>query len=76
VLTNTETVFFSDEEPRSRRYGRTGALRLLVQPCGEDEDEDKDEDYFSSFSKQWSTGGMKLTGENRSTGGKTRDSAV
>jgi hypothetical protein len=28
--------FFS-KGPRSRRYGRTAALRLLVQPCDEDE---------------------------------------
>jgi hypothetical protein len=34
--------FFSGEGPRSRRYGRTAALRLLVQPC----DEDDDDDYF------------------------------
>jgi hypothetical protein len=31
-----------DEGPRSRRYGRTAALRLIVQPC------DKD-DYFFIF---------------------------
>jgi hypothetical protein len=41
------SVFFSGEGPRSRRYGRTAALRLLVQPCDEDEDDD---DYFLSFS--------------------------
>jgi hypothetical protein len=35
--------FFSGEGPRSRRYGRTAALRLLVQPCDDD-------DYFLSFS--------------------------
>jgi hypothetical protein len=29
-----------DEGPRSRRYGRTAALRLLVQPCDEDDDDD------------------------------------
>jgi hypothetical protein len=40
-------IFFSGEQPRSRRYGRTAALRLLVQPCVEDEDED--EDYFCPF---------------------------
>jgi hypothetical protein len=34
--------------------------RLIVQPC------DKDE-VFSAFPFWWSTGGMKLTGENRST---------
>jgi hypothetical protein len=33
----------SGEGPRSRRYGRTVTLRLLVQPC------DKDEDDFLSF---------------------------
>jgi hypothetical protein len=41
-------LFFSGEGPRSRRYGRTAALRLLVQPC--DEDEDDDDDYFLTFS--------------------------
>jgi hypothetical protein len=38
--------FFSGEGPRSRRYGRTAALRLLVQPCDEDDDDDY---YFLSF---------------------------
>jgi hypothetical protein len=32
--------FLSGEGPRSRRYGRTAALRLLVQPCHEDDDDD------------------------------------
>jgi hypothetical protein len=36
--------FLIDKGPRSRRYGRTVALRLVVQPC------DEDEDYFLSFS--------------------------
>jgi hypothetical protein len=31
-----ELVFFC-EGPRSRRYRHTAALRLLVQPCGEDD---------------------------------------
>jgi hypothetical protein len=35
------------EGPRSRRYGRTAALRLIVQPYDEDEDDDY---YFLSFS--------------------------
>jgi hypothetical protein len=39
-------VFFSAEGPRSRRYGRTAALRLLVQSC----DEYDDDDYCLSFS--------------------------
>jgi hypothetical protein len=37
--------YFIGEGPRSRRYGRTAALRLTVQPC----DEDEDDDYFLSF---------------------------
>jgi hypothetical protein len=36
----------SGEGPSSRRYGRTAAMRLIVQPC----DEDEDDDYFLSFS--------------------------
>jgi hypothetical protein len=55
--------FLCAELPRSRRYGRTAALRLLVQPCDED-------DQFSSFFRVMGTGGMKLTGENRRTRGK------
>jgi hypothetical protein len=50
------STFFCGEGPRSRCYGRTAALRLIVQPCAEDEEKD--------FFFQWSTGGMKLTGEN------------
>jgi hypothetical protein len=33
------------EGPRSRCYGRTAALRLIVQPC--DEDEEKGDHFFS-----------------------------
>jgi hypothetical protein len=40
-----QVFFFSGEGPGSRRYGRTAALRLTVQPC----DEDEDDDYFLSF---------------------------
>jgi hypothetical protein len=36
--------FFSGEGPRSRRYGRTAAMRLIVQLC------DEDGYYFLSFS--------------------------
>ena len=32
--------FFCGEGPRSRSYGRTAALRLIVQPCDEDEEKD------------------------------------
>jgi hypothetical protein len=41
-------LFFCGEGPRSRRYERTAALRLIVQPY--DEDEEKD-DHFFHFSK-------------------------
>jgi hypothetical protein len=37
---------FSGEGPRSRRFGRTAAMRLIVQPY----DEDEDDDYFLSYS--------------------------
>jgi hypothetical protein len=36
--------FYGGEGPRSRRYGRTAALRLLVQPYDED-----DNDYYFLF---------------------------
>jgi PhoPQ-activated pathogenicity-related protein len=38
-------TLFSGKEPRSRRYRRTAAMRLIVQPYDEDDD-----DYFLSFS--------------------------
>jgi hypothetical protein len=38
--------FFNGEGPRSRRYGRTETMRLIVQPY----DEDEGDDYFLSFS--------------------------
>jgi hypothetical protein len=41
------SFFFNGEGPRSRRYGRTAAMRLIVQPCDEDGDDDY---YFLSFS--------------------------
>jgi hypothetical protein len=41
-------VFLSGEGPRSRSYGRSAALRLIVQPYDEDEDDDH---YFLSFSQ-------------------------
>jgi hypothetical protein len=41
----TPAVFFcGGDGPRSRRYGRTAAMRLIVQP------NDEDDDYFLSFS--------------------------
>jgi hypothetical protein len=47
VRSSTQCFLFSGEGPRSRRYGRIAALRLLVQPCDEDDDDD---DYFLSIS--------------------------
>jgi hypothetical protein len=38
--------FLIGEGPRSRSYGRTAALRLIVQPY----DDDDDDYYFLSFS--------------------------
>jgi hypothetical protein len=45
-----------------------------VQHC--DEDEEKDDQVSFYFSKLWSTGGMKLTGEDGNSRGKTRPSAT
>jgi hypothetical protein len=42
------TYMYSGEGPRSRRHGRTAALRLIVQPY--DEGDDDDYYYFLSFS--------------------------
>jgi hypothetical protein len=44
--------------------------RLIVQPYEEDNE------FFSAFPFSWSTGGLKLTGENRSTRRKTCPSAT
>jgi hypothetical protein len=40
-------VFFCGEGPRSRCYGRTAVLRLIVPPC--DEDKEKDGQFFLFF---------------------------
>jgi hypothetical protein len=42
--------FVFGEGPRKRSYGRTATLRLIVQPCDEDEDEEI-YDWFFHFSK-------------------------
>ena len=42
-LLSPSCFFFFSEGPRSRCYGRTAALRLIVQPC------DKDGQFFFSF---------------------------
>jgi hypothetical protein len=47
VQTIKHSLFFNGGEgPRSRRYGRTAALRLLGQPYDDDDDDDDDDDYF------------------------------
>jgi hypothetical protein len=46
IVLNLKEFFFSGEGPRSRRYGLTAALRLLVQPYDEDEHDDY---YFCPF---------------------------
>jgi hypothetical protein len=53
-------VVFIGEGLRSRSYGRTVAIRLIVQSC---DDAEEKEDYVLHFSKYWSTGEIKLTGE-------------
>jgi hypothetical protein len=56
--------------PRSRSYGRTAALRLIVQPC--DEDEEKDDQFFLFFQvteHRWNEidrGKPKYSGKNLS----------
>jgi hypothetical protein len=47
---STKLIFlFGGEGPHSRRYGRTAALTLIVQPC--DEDGEKYDPFFFYFSK-------------------------
>jgi hypothetical protein len=64
-------VFFCGAGVRSRSYGRTAALRLIVQPC--DEDEEKDDQFFSFFQvmeHQWNEidrGKPKYSGKNLSS---------
>jgi hypothetical protein len=63
-------TFFCGEGPRSTCYGRTAALRLLLQPCDED-----DKFFFAVFpcnGARWN----ETDGENRSTRGKTCPSAT
>jgi hypothetical protein len=66
-------VSCSGEGPCSRRYGRTAALRLLVQPC--DEDDDDDYYFFCPFPSNGAPA-EKSTRENRRTRGKTCSSAT
>jgi hypothetical protein len=62
--------FFCGEGPRSRCYGRTTALSLIVQPCVEDEE--KDDQLFLFFQvieHRWNEsdrGKPKYSGKNLS----------
>jgi hypothetical protein len=44
-LSAPEAFFFCGEGPRSRCYGRTAALKLIMQPC--DEDAEKDNQFLN-----------------------------
>jgi hypothetical protein len=44
ILRFYHVIVVGAEGPRSRSYRRTAALRLIVQPC--DEDEQKDDQIF------------------------------
>ena len=67
-IITTGLSFFCGEGPRSRSYRRTAALRLIVQPC--DEDEEKDDQFFSFLQvmgHRWNDsdrGKTKYSGEN------------
>jgi hypothetical protein len=47
LTSNVGFFYFNGDGPRSRHYGHTAAMGLLVQPY----DEDEDDDYFLSFSR-------------------------
>jgi hypothetical protein len=47
LYTDITALFFSGEGPRNTPYGRTAALRILVQSC--DDDDDDDDYYFCPF---------------------------
>jgi hypothetical protein len=43
--------FFCGEEPSSKCYGRTAALRLIVQPWDADDDDYDDDNFVFHFFK-------------------------
>jgi hypothetical protein len=45
-LEGSAHFFFGGEGPRSRRYGLTAAMRLIVQPYDEEEEEEDDDGYY------------------------------
>ena len=66
--------FFCGEGPRSRCYGPTAALRLIVQPC--DEDEEKEDQFFLICPSNWATVEWNWQGKTEVLGGKTCPSAT
>jgi hypothetical protein len=50
IFFNPEGVYFCDEGSRSRCYGLTAALKLIVQPCGED---DQFFSFFQVMAHRW-----------------------
>jgi hypothetical protein len=63
--------FFCGEGPRFRCYGRTAALRLIVQPCDED-----DSFFFFRFSCNGAPMEWNSQNKNRSTRRETCPSAT
>jgi hypothetical protein len=63
------SIFFGGEGPRSRCYGRTAALRLIVQPC--DEDEEKVDQFFFIFPSNGAPVEWNWQGKTEVLGGKT-----
>jgi hypothetical protein len=63
-------TFFSGVGPRSRRYGRTAALRLIVQS------HDEDDYYFCPFPRNGAPVQWNWQGKTEVFGGKTSPSAT
>jgi hypothetical protein len=68
-------VFFCGEGPRSRCYGRSAALRLIVQTCDEDDEKD-DQFFFFIFPSNGSPVEWNWQGKTEVLGGKTCPSAT
>jgi hypothetical protein len=61
-------ITFICEGPRGRCYGRNAALRLIVQPC--DEDEEKYDQFFSFFPSNGAPVEWNCQGRTEVLGGK------
>jgi hypothetical protein len=69
---DTSWIFLTRKGPRSRRYGRTAAMRLIVQPCHEDDDDD----YFFPFPSNGAPVEWNWQGKTEELGGKTCPTAT